>query len=150
MGEQMLLSFRLSAGQRQVRLLWRLEAGEAIPSTCNTARLTAVLQRYDNVVAKIAQPDRETLVHVAGVSFAMTQLARSMAEEQEASVKALAAATQGAEKSFGRYPTRRCDVYVVSFGQGLLRSRLALCALLWKNNIKADLVSSLCLHFVNL
>lgn len=62
-----------------------------------------------------------------------------MAEEQEASVKALAAATQGTEKSFGRYPTRRCDVYVVSFSQGLLRARLSLCALLWKNNIKADL-----------
>ena len=91
------------------------------------------------MVAKFAQPDRETLVHVAGVSFAMAQLARSMAEEQEASVKALAAATQGTEKSFGRYPTRRCDVYVVSFSQGLLRARLSLCALLWKNNIKADL-----------
>lgn len=44
------------------------------------------------------------------------------------------------QKSFGYWCPRRCDVYVVSYQPGFLSERLEIAAMLWKNNINADLM----------
>jgi eukaryotic translation initiation factor 2-alpha kinase 4 len=43
-------------------------------------------------------------------------------------------------KSYGYWSPRRCDVYVVSQQSGHLADRLEVTALLWKNNISADMM----------
>lgn len=43
-------------------------------------------------------------------------------------------------KSFGYWSPRRCDVYVVSYNAGHLAERLEVIAMLWKNNISADVM----------
>ena len=44
------------------------------------------------------------------------------------------------QKSFGYWCPRRCDMYVVSYQPGFLSERLEIAAMLWKNNINADLM----------
>jgi translation initiation factor 2-alpha kinase 4 len=70
----------------------------------------------------------------------MVKLIRAVAEEQETVGKSMMTARNEDERSYGPFAARRCDVYVVSFGSGLLDARLDIVKELWKNGIRADLV----------
>ena len=43
-------------------------------------------------------------------------------------------------RSFGFWSPSRCDVYIVSFQNGLLTDRLETASLLWQNGIRADVM----------
>jgi translation initiation factor 2-alpha kinase 4 len=94
----------------------------------------SIYHSYDGLTDLFLPPDRITAPSVVGVSLAMTQLAHAVNTISE-SAKAVSSPER-------QLPTRRCDVYVVSFARGLEEVRLGVVADLWKHGIKADLVRS--------
>lgn len=98
----------------------------------------AIGGRYDNVVQHFRPPDRRTSGRLVSVSIALALLARSVEQEQEDSVRKLSMNRPEAERSYGRYAARRCDVYVASFGQGFFDQRLSILRMLWEAGIRAD------------
>lgn len=47
-----------------------------------------------------------------------------------------------ANRTYGPWAIRRCDIYVISFVPTLIELRLEIVSDLWKAGLKADLVSS--------
>ncbi|KAI6146889.1 kinase-like domain-containing protein [Pisolithus tinctorius] len=70
------------------------------------------------------------------VQIALEKITVALAAYQSTSVKALVKE----QRSFGFWSPRRCDVYVLSFQPGYLQDRLEVAALLWQNNISADIM----------
>ena len=121
---------------------WPLEVGKAALCYYARARLRLMLiagwSRYDALVELLAAPtSRSSRPHVVSASLAVAKLAQSVSQAQEHWVKQVA--NHGGD-SYGPYARRRCDVYVASFGPGLLDTRLDIVVQLWRHGISADLL----------
>ncbi|GAA99251.1 uncharacterized protein L969DRAFT_48259 [Mixia osmundae IAM 14324] len=89
--------------------------------------------RYDKITSELAAPDKSHILpHVVGAQIAVARLKEAIARDQELS-------TQTASDR-GAWSRRRVDVYVVSFADGLLETRLSLVKELWARGIRADLM----------
>lgn len=77
--------------------------------------------------------------HVVGVSISVAKLSLA-ASESEAATRKKMLTMKEANRSYGSWAVRRCDVYVVSFAPNLIERRLDVVKDLWKAGIKADLV----------
>lgn len=112
------------------------------------------------MVKRLAAPDqRHSVPHAVGFSLAVSKLSQwfvplsssddtndpqSAAEANSTLGKSLMSNKDVAERSFGPWAVRRCDVYVVSlYTPGLVNVRLEICRDLWKGGINADLVRPL-------
>ncbi|KAJ7101250.1 kinase-like domain-containing protein [Mycena belliarum] len=93
--------------------------------------------RYDKLITEQATPGQKREATCAvGLQIAVEKITLALAAHQVASVRALVKA----ERSFGFWSPRRCDVYVVSFHAGCLQDRLEVAAFLWAHGISADLM----------
>ena len=70
------------------------------------------------------------------MQISLDKITSALASYQSASQKSLLKE----KRSYGYWSPRRCDVYVVSQQEGHLADRLEVTALLWQNNISADLM----------
>lgn len=70
------------------------------------------------------------------VQIALDKITVTLAAFQSTSVKALVKE----QRSFGFWSPRRCDVYIMSYQPGYLQDRLEVAALLWQNDISADIM----------
>ncbi|KAI9461114.1 hypothetical protein HD554DRAFT_2206776 [Boletus coccyginus] len=97
----------------------------------------AAAGRYDKLIAQYsaAKPKSDPICAFA-VQIAFDKITVALAAFQSTSVKALVREQQ----SFGFWSPRRCDVYVMSYQSGYLQDRLEVAALLWQNNISADIM----------
>lgn len=82
-----------------------------------------------------AKPKSDPICAFA-VQIAFDKITLSLAAFQSTSVKALIKE----QRSFGFWSPRRCDVYIMSYQPGYLQDRLEVAALLWQNNISADIM----------
>ncbi|KAH7905298.1 kinase-like domain-containing protein [Hygrophoropsis aurantiaca] len=93
--------------------------------------------RYDNLIAQFSQPKTKTdPICAFAVQIALEKITVALAAFQSTSVKALVKE----QRSFGFWSPRRCDVYIISYQSGYLQDRLEVAALLWQNNISADIM----------
>ncbi|KAF8124132.1 kinase-like domain-containing protein [Boletus edulis] len=97
----------------------------------------AAAGRYDKLITKYsaAKPKSDPICAFA-IQIAFDKITVALAAFQSTSVKALIKEQQ----SFGFWSPRRCDVYVMSYQLGYLQDRLEVAALLWQNNISADIM----------
>lgn len=79
--------------------------------------------------------------HVVGFSLAISKLSLAAAEANSTTGKQAMTRKDEHLRSYGSWAIRRCDVYVVSFSPGLIDLRLEIVKDLWRDGIKADLVS---------
>ncbi|KIN99309.1 hypothetical protein M404DRAFT_155391 [Pisolithus tinctorius Marx 270] len=97
----------------------------------------AAAGRYDNLIKQYAAPkSKSEQICAFAVQIALEKITVALAAYQSTSVKALVKE----QRSFGFWSPRRCDVYVLSFQPGYLQDRLEVAALLWQNNISADIM----------
>ncbi|KAI6125176.1 kinase-like domain-containing protein [Pisolithus croceorrhizus] len=97
----------------------------------------AAAGRYDSLIKQYAAPkSKSEQICAVAVQVALEKITVALAAYQSTSVKALVKE----QRSFGFWSPRRCDVYVLSFQPGYLQDRLEVAALLWQNNISADIV----------
>lgn len=94
------------------------------------------LFRHDRLISKLTAPvnKREPFCAFAA-QFLLDRIIANLVEFQKLSMSRL-----NAQRSYGYWSLRRCDVYVAAFQPGLLFERLELVNLLWKNGISADLM----------
>ncbi|KAG9310494.1 hypothetical protein JVU11DRAFT_9640, partial [Chiua virens] len=93
--------------------------------------------RYDNLIARYsAGKAKSDPICAFAVQIAFDKIAANLAGFQSTSVKALIKE----QRSFGFWSPRRCDVYIMSYQPGYLQDRLEVAALLWQNNISADIM----------
>jgi len=71
-----------------------------------------------------------------GFQLAIDKITSALAVFQSTSVRNLVKE----QRSFGFWSPRRCDVYIVSYHPGYLLDRLEVAALLWQNDISADVM----------
>ncbi|KLO11482.1 hypothetical protein SCHPADRAFT_831061 [Schizopora paradoxa] len=92
--------------------------------------------RHDRLISKLTAPvnKREPFCAFAA-QFLLDRIIANLVEFQKLSMLRLSA-----QRSYGYWSLRRCDVYVAAFQPGLLFERLELVNLLWKNGISADLM----------
>ena len=96
-----------------------------------------VIYRYDHLIANYSAPKlKSDPVCAIGLQISLEKVLIALAAFQAVSVKTLFKE----QKSFGFWSPRRCDVYVVSYQPGYLNDRLEVAALLWRNNISADIM----------
>ena len=95
------------------------------------------LSRYDKLITQYsaAKPKSDPICAFA-VQIAFDKITVALAAFQSTSVKPLIKE----QRSFGFWSPRRCDVYVMSYQPGYLQDRLEVAALLWQNNISADIM----------
>lgn len=98
----------------------------------------AVGGRYDSLIQHFTPSDRRSTARLTGVSIAVGQLAKAVELEQGDSSRVNMMSKAEEERSYGRYAARRCDVYIASFGAGLLEQRLLVLKMLWEAGICAD------------
>ncbi|KAH9943970.1 hypothetical protein B0H21DRAFT_747282 [Amylocystis lapponica] len=97
----------------------------------------AIGGRYDHLISKFSAPKPKGEATCAfAVQISLEKITQALAAFQSASQKILLKE----QRSFGFWIPRRCDVYVVSYQPGLLADRLEVVALLWQNNISADVM----------
>lgn len=102
----------------------------------NHWRFPNVLFRYDRLISKFSSPMQQTEPFCAfAIQIALDRIMASLVEFQKMTRSQL-----DAQRSYGYWSLRRCDVYVAAFQPGLLNERLELVNLLWKNGISADLM----------
>ncbi|KAF8580136.1 Serine/threonine-protein kinase [Ramaria rubella] len=107
------------------------------------AELIAGGGRYDHLMKKFADPTvKAEAVRAFGLQIDVERIAMHLAAHQSISVGNLIRE----KRSFGAFSPRRCDVYIYSFQGGYLAERLEVAALLWKNNISADLMYDVALN----
>ncbi|KAK4700699.1 eukaryotic translation initiation factor 2-alpha kinase 4, partial [Phenoliferia sp. Uapishka_3] len=98
--------------------------------------------RFDDVVSRLAAPDIRhsgRLPHVVGVSISVAKLSLAASESNAVTSRKISAMKE-ANRTYGSWAVRRCDVYVVSFAPNLIERRLDVVKDLWKAGIKADLM----------
>lgn len=99
--------------------------------------LIEVVYRYDHLISKYSAPKlKGDPVCAVGLQISLEKILVALAAFQAVSVKTLFKE----QRSFGFWSPRRCDVYVVSYQPGYLNDRLEVAALLWRNNISADVM----------
>lgn len=99
--------------------------------------------RFDHVVERLAAPEVRRAgrcPHVVGFSLAVAQLSEAAATANTLAMKALSHAKTDAQRVYGHWAIRRCDVYVVSFTRGLIDHRLDVAKDLWKAGVRADVM----------
>ncbi|KIJ60152.1 hypothetical protein HYDPIDRAFT_139699 [Hydnomerulius pinastri MD-312] len=97
----------------------------------------AAAGRYDSLIAQYTAAKLKTEPTCAfAVQIALEKITVALAAFQSTSVKALVKE----QRSFGYWSPRRCDVYILSYQPGYLQDRLEVAALLWQNNISADIM----------
>ncbi|KAF9218926.1 Serine/threonine-protein kinase [Gyrodon lividus] len=97
----------------------------------------AAAGRYDNLIAQYsATKSKPEPICAFAVQIALEKITVALAAFQSTSVKALVKE----QRSFGFWSQRRCDVYIMSYQPGYLQDRLEVAALLWQNNISADIM----------
>ncbi|RHZ86074.1 hypothetical protein Glove_55g46 [Diversispora epigaea] len=77
-------------------------------------------------------------IYATGVNIAMQKIVFTLGSYQSTILKMLQSKKTDDEKSFGYWASKKCDVYVASFGKVHLEERLDLIHELWAHNIKAD------------
>lgn len=93
--------------------------------------------RYDHIISRYSPPKpKSDAICAIGVQISLDKITSALATFQSASQKSLLKE----RRSYGYWSPRRCDVYVVSQQEGHLAERLEVTALLWQNNISADLM----------
>lgn len=93
--------------------------------------------RYDNLIAQYsAGKAKNDPICAFAVQIALDKITMNLASFQSTSVKVLVKE----QRSFGFWSPRRCDVYIMSYQPGYLQDRLEVAALLWQNNISADIM----------
>ena len=93
--------------------------------------------RYDNLIKQYRAPkSKSDQICAVAVQIALEKITVALAAYQSTSVKALLKE----QRSFGFWSPRRCDVYILSYQPGFLQDRLEIAALLWQNNISADIM----------
>ncbi|KAG8220630.1 kinase-like domain-containing protein [Butyriboletus roseoflavus] len=97
----------------------------------------AAAGRYDKLIAECSatKPKSDPICAFA-VQIAFDKITVTLAAFQSTAVKALVKE----QRSFGFWSPRRCDVYIMSYQPGYLQDRLEVAALLWQNNISADIM----------
>ncbi|KAI9596054.1 kinase-like domain-containing protein [Syncephalis fuscata] len=96
--------------------------------------------RYDALVKKFRHPAMigAKRTHAVGVNFAIQKFVTAMLQYQMERFDKVFTKRPESERQFGSWAAKRCDVYVASFGKGLLNERLAVARELWSNYIAAD------------
>ncbi|KAF9231990.1 hypothetical protein BU15DRAFT_90768 [Melanogaster broomeanus] len=90
----------------------------------------AAAGRYDNLIAQYSTGKQQTdPICAFAVQIALEKITVALAAFHSTSVKVLIKE----QRSFGFWRPRRCDVYIMS-------DRLEVAALLWQNNISADIM----------
>ncbi|CAL1710511.1 unnamed protein product [Somion occarium] len=93
--------------------------------------------RYDHIISRYSPPKpKSDAICAIAVQINLDKITLALASFQSASQKTLLRE----RRSYGYWSPRRCDVYVVSHQEGYLTDRLEVTALLWQNNISADLM----------
>ncbi|TFK47428.1 Serine/threonine-protein kinase [Heliocybe sulcata] len=93
--------------------------------------------RYDSMIRQFTPPDPKSDSFCAmGFQLAIDKITSALAAFQSTSVRNLVKE----QRSFGFWSPRRCDVYIVSYHPGYLLDRLEVAALLWANDISADVM----------
>ncbi|KAH8096907.1 hypothetical protein BXZ70DRAFT_945142 [Cristinia sonorae] len=97
----------------------------------------AVGGRYDHIISRYAPPKpKSEPVCAIAVQISLDKITQALASFQSTSQSTILKE----RRSYGYWSPRRCDVYVVSHQEGHLHDRLEVTALLWQNNISADLM----------
>ncbi|KAL4071177.1 kinase-like domain-containing protein [Scleroderma yunnanense] len=97
----------------------------------------AAAGRYDNLIKQYRAPkSKSDQICAVAVQIALEKITVALAAYQSTSVKTWVKE----QRSFGFWSPRRCDVYVLSYQPGFLQDRLEVAALLWQNNISADIM----------
>lgn len=99
--------------------------------------------RYDSLISKFS-PHKTGPSCAFALQVALDRITVNLAEFQKSSMSRLKA-----QRSYGYWSLRRCDVYVAAFQPGLLLERLELVSLLWRNGISADLMYESSVHNSN-
>ena len=95
--------------------------------------------RYDHVVKRYTTPTANPEPRAAfALQIYLEKITATLAPYQNNFLQSQTALKEF--KSFGYWCPRRCDVYVVSHQGGHLADRLEVTALLWRNNISADMM----------
>lgn len=99
--------------------------------------------RYDNLIEHFRLPQTNTSLaatsHVVGCQISLERIAFLVGKYESSEGKRLINLDAEADRSFGWTP-RRCDVYVGSFGDGLMEERVELVGELWSAGLRADLM----------
>ncbi|KAI7870432.1 kinase-like domain-containing protein [Spinellus fusiger] len=100
----------------------------------------AVGGRYDILIQNFAHPNAATnrTLRAVGVNIAVQKLIRHLDMHQSEQVKYLVKSKNEKMRSFGVWAPKQCDIYVASFGKGLLQERLEIVRDLWHHGLKAD------------
>lgn len=98
------------------------------------------VSRYDHLIRRYANPSAPPLPSRAAFGFQiyLEKITANLAPYQNNFIESQMLLKE--PKSFGYWIPRRCDVYVVSYTGGQLAERLETTAMLWRNNISADLM----------
>ncbi|THH28609.1 hypothetical protein EUX98_g5583 [Antrodiella citrinella] len=97
----------------------------------------AVGGRYDHIIGRYAPPKpKSDPICAIAVQISLDKITQALASFQSASQSTLLKE----RRSYGYWSPRRCDVYVASHQEGQLQDRVEVVALLWQNNISADLI----------
>lgn len=112
-------------------------AGRSVMLSFDLLSMTYNLCRYDKLITQFSptKPKSDPICAFA-VQIAVDKITVALAAFQSTSVKALVKE----QRSFGFWSPRRCDVYIMSYQPGYLQDRLEVAALLWQNNISADIM----------
>ncbi|KAI8053805.1 kinase-like domain-containing protein [Syncephalis plumigaleata] len=96
--------------------------------------------RYDALVKRFRHPAMigAKRTHAVGVSLAIQKFVTAMLQYQVERLDKTVAKRPETERQVGPWTAKRCDVYVASFGKGLLAERLAVARDLWQHHISAD------------
>ncbi|RKP11077.1 anticodon binding domain of tRNAs-domain-containing protein [Thamnocephalis sphaerospora] len=97
--------------------------------------------RYDALIRKFRHPTITATKrsHGVGVNFAVQKVVAAMLQYQTDFFNSVLARRPEHERLFGQWAPKRCDVYVASFGRGLMGERFAIARELWTHRISADL-----------
>jgi eukaryotic translation initiation factor 2-alpha kinase 4 len=103
-----------------------------------TISLDAFMSRsYDDLINQWSPPKTTpSTICAFALQLDFEKITMALAAYQSRSVGTLIKE----QRSFGLWSPRRCDVYVVSYQPGLMQERLEIAALLWQNNISADVM----------
>ncbi|KAH0825792.1 hypothetical protein J3R83DRAFT_8847 [Lanmaoa asiatica] len=83
-----------------------------------------------------AAKPKSDLICAFAIQIAFDKVTASLMAFQSITVKALAKEQQ----PFGFWSPHRCNVYIMSYQPGCLQDRFKVVALLWQNNISADIM----------
>lgn len=99
------------------------------------------LFRYDNLVEhfRLTSSSIQPAINLVGMQVSLERIALIVGKHESTEGKRLISLDAESQRSFGWTP-RRCDVYVGSFGAGLMEDRVEIVGELWGMGLSADLM----------